>query len=353
MRPVETSMSDALALLRSGAEEYYRHADVPLVRRIGGAAIALAVVLCLGLLALSPPDAVLPAGLGWAIAGAVVAAGVLPAALLLGNSERMTLDATFAIAVTAVLGFGVLSWLAGAEAVYGDVMVLVLVWSAATHTARRVGWIVVVAGLAQVPSLLVDGRLRPTAEWAVEFTIYAALTAFALLWTAWVRAQRAALRREGTRAMALARVDPLTGLGNRRAFDEALWSEVARAERSGRPLALLIADLDGFKAINDVHGHLAGDSCLRQVAGVVRSAVRRPDACFRWGGDEFALVLAETDVAAAEGIATRLTAAVAETCRAPSGAPLAITCGVALLDEASDADVLLERADAALMAAKS
>jgi len=83
----------------------------------------------------------------------------------------------------------------------------------------------------------------------------------------------------------LARRDPLTELGNRRAFDERFDQP-----RTG-DVVLGIGDLDGFKEINDVHRHLAGDACLREVAAVLAAHARRDDAVFRWGGDEFAVLL--------------------------------------------------------------
>jgi diguanylate cyclase (GGDEF)-like protein len=167
-----------------------------------------------------------------------------------------------------------------------------------------------------------------------------------------VREQRIGLTREGERARRLARVDALTGLGNRRAFDEALATEIARAERAGAPLSVLVADLDGFKAINDRWGHLAGDRCLKEVAGAIRAAVREPDSCFRWGGDEFAVLLPGTDTADAEQVSTRLAESVAEECTSPGGQPMTIAWGTALLGDGQTPEGLLAAADAALIAAK-
>jgi diguanylate cyclase (GGDEF)-like protein len=101
------------------------------------------------------------------------------------------------------------------------------------------------------------------------------------------------------------RLDPLTGLGNRRALDEALQRELARHIRYQRTLALVIVDLDGFKIVNDTHGHAAGDRVLATV-GRRLGEIRGTDAAFRLGGDEFAVLLPETRADAAELVARRI-----------------------------------------------
>ncbi|WP_420475899.1 diguanylate cyclase [Noviherbaspirillum sp. ST9] len=106
----------------------------------------------------------------------------------------------------------------------------------------------------------------------------------------------------------LAELDGLTGIANRRRFDEILSAEWHRAQRHQRPLSLLLCDVDYFKLYNDTHGHLAGDECLREVAAILGKSTRRPaDLAARYGGEEFALILPETD---ADGAV-----AVAEACR--------------------------------------
>ena len=92
-------------------------------------------------------------------------------------------------------------------------------------------------------------------------------------------------------------------------------------------MSVLVTDLDDFKRINDVHGHIAGDDCIRQAADALRATVRGGEGCFRWGGDEFAVVVQDAVPGAAAILAARVEAAVSEFGRAPDGAPLTLTCG--------------------------
>jgi two-component system, cell cycle response regulator len=152
-------------------------------------------------------------------------------------------------------------------------------------------------------------------------------------------------------ARQLADLDALTGLHNRRYFHETLAREVARAHRYGRKLALVIFDLDDFKAINDRIGHLAGDGVLAEVAERVRSVVRSADVACRVGGDEFGIILPESTVADAEQLSQRVKAAVAARPIGDAGT-LHLSAGAAELAVEDDATRLFERADGALYRAK-
>ncbi len=174
-----------------------------------------------------------------------------------------------------------------------------------------------------------------------------------LLYVSTLRSQRAELRRARDQANALARVDALTGLGNRRAFDEALQRERERAGRYGTPLSLILADLDDFKTINDQHGHPAGDEILRAVSAALASSTRSPDECFRWGGDEFAVVLPQTPRDEARRVASRISEAIPSAARTPDSAAVGISVGVAELTEDQAAEDLLGAADRDLLAEKS
>jgi two-component system cell cycle response regulator len=109
----------------------------------------------------------------------------------------------------------------------------------------------------------------------------------------------------------MTRYDPLTGVHNRRSFDDKLDEEVARAHRYGRALALLLFDIDHFKRCNDTWGHRAGDYVLREVAQLVRDRVRKHDFVARYGGEEFAVILVEFDQPAPEEFAEGIRAAIA------------------------------------------
>ena len=345
---------EALALLRQRGRAYYRHVDMGMVRRIGGGALAVVTLISAGLLSVFPPTHATSATVGWTTAAVLLVASAAASAVLLSGTRRVTVDVSLAVAFGAVAALSVLGTLSGPEAPVDKLVVLIVVWVGVTHTPRRVLILLAAAGLARLPSLAqTDWAVPDAAEALVQVVVWLTLGGLALAWAAGVRAGRVRLERAESRAKALARVDPLTGLGNRRAFDEAVAAEVARAERSGRPLSVVVGDLDAFKRINDEHGHLAGDDCLRQVAAVVRATVRRPDACFRWGGDEFALLLAETEAPEAEAIAERLRIAVAEHCRAPGGRAITLGCGVAQYDGDETPDALLARADAGLLLAKA
>jgi diguanylate cyclase (GGDEF)-like protein len=136
-------------------------------------------------------------------------------------------------------------------------------------------------------------------------------------------------------------------------MDEQLAAQVALAGRTGRPLAALVGDVDGFKAINDRHGHQVGDRVLSDVAAVIRDVVRRPDACFRWGGDEFVVLLAEVSEPDAREVARRVSETIAARCSTPAGAPLGLSLGVAMLADGTTGMQLLADADAALLAVKA
>jgi len=156
--------------------------------------------------------------------------------------------------------------------------------------------------------------------------------------------------------------DALTGMHNRRYFEQRLREEVDRALRKGQPLSCLILDVDHFKHVNDTHGHLIGDVVLREVAEQVKDQLRLSDAMARYGGEEFAILLVQTDKPTALAIAERIRTAVAsQAVHLPDRNDLKVSMsiGVSTLQEAvrgADIDLkareLVSAADSALYAAK-
>ena len=162
---------------------------------------------------------------------------------------------------------------------------------------------------------------------------------------------------EGRQLAALAeasRRDTLTSLPNRRAFEEELAREAARAARSLAPLAVAVLDVDRFKSVNDQHGHAAGDEVLRAVAACVAGALRGGDLVARIGGEEFALLLPGADLAKAAEIAERVRATIAAAPMKAGGRSLSITTslGCAAWTPGETTAALLARADARLYEAK-
>jgi diguanylate cyclase (GGDEF)-like protein/PAS domain S-box-containing protein len=151
----------------------------------------------------------------------------------------------------------------------------------------------------------------------------------------------------------LAGTDPLTGLANRARFSALAADEIRRAQRYGRPLAVVMLDIDYFKGINDTYGHGVGDMALQAFAGLCRGMVREPDLVARLGGEEFALLLPETDRAGGLALAERLRAAVAAMRLAELPLAMTVSAGVADVGPGEDAvDAALARADEALYEAK-
>jgi diguanylate cyclase (GGDEF)-like protein len=153
-------------------------------------------------------------------------------------------------------------------------------------------------------------------------------------------------RRRARRAEAEALVDPLTGLANRRAFDRRLAEEWKRAERYGRPLGLVMLDLDGFKRLNDTRGHKEGDRVLREAASITADRLREIDLAARLGGDEFAAICPETPTEGLHSLAHSL-----ERCLSPL--PVGASIGFASRETEDESPLdMLERADAAMYRTK-
>ncbi len=162
-------------------------------------------------------------------------------------------------------------------------------------------------------------------------------------------------------ALNAAMTDALTGIGNKRSFDNQIQREMDLARRHQDGLSLVLVDLDHFKKINDTHGHIVGDEVLKEVAARIRTTCRQSDLCFRLGGEEFALILSHTDTEGAQIIAERVREAVSAMPIEAMGRSVSVTIslGVTSLyqgdngrDQEDSSQDLLSRADMALYRAK-
>jgi len=168
------------------------------------------------------------------------------------------------------------------------------------------------------------------------------------------RQSLAAMQEELAETRQLVNEDALTGALNRRGLDQTLSREIARAQRTRTPLTVAMLDLDHFKRINDVHGHAAGDLMLMNFTGLIRSVLRKSDALVRYGGEEFTLILPETEARGAHFMLDRLQQLMAHTPLHFQGKKVNTTfsAGLAMLRPDENGHALLRRADAAVYAAK-
>lgn len=267
---------------------------------------------------------------------------LLTALLFLG-----TLDAPAASRVALGLAHMavvvVASWRFRLGGRWATVALAAVAWTSAMPELRELGW----------PSLL------PRRIWwdgAVRLGILASLAATV---SAFRHALRRLLRAEDALAVSLlrerdsARRDRLTRLWNARYLHEALGQEIARCRRYGRPFGLLLVDLDGFKAVNDLAGHEAGDAVLQTVAQILRTGCRATDFPARLGGDEFAIILPEASSLTVPRYAAKLVDAIAQAPFPPGLPPVTASVGgVAFTVAPASATTALAAADAAMYAAK-
>jgi diguanylate cyclase (GGDEF)-like protein len=330
-----------------------RDPDRDLARRYAGLLWLLQSGLIAVVSPLAPPTHALGAVAGWVIFALLVASGLLIGGILLLRGPEIGDWTLFALQSLAVLELAVLAWFADRYSLL-SVMLLWVVSVSASHPPRRAIPFFAFVALALVsPVLYRSWGVEATALVAAQLATWAGLAAVVMYWTQEFREERFGLTRSGREAMRLAITDPLTGLPNRRAFEEMVRGEFAKLERSPRPLTLVLADLDGFKEINDEHGHLHGDVYLRRVAVTIASVLREGDTCFRWGGDEFAIVLPGTVSAEAEFVCARVGTLMTANLRAIDGVSISLTFGMAEYAPPMSPVALVAAADRDLMARKS
>lgn len=219
----------------------------------------------------------------------------------------------------------------------------------AGRLAARIGrpglrWLYALVAIPVITDIIETGSWPKTArEWLTE--VVAGLVIAALVHQ---------VRKEHLIALTLARSDALTGLGNRRAFADALADECARADRSQQPVSLIYIDVDHFKQINDREGHARGDQVLRQVAAAITHTARaRLDRAFRVGGDEFAVLLPGSTAAQSELVLTRMREICCRLDPAWTGGSLGLSAGIVEREGKEDPDGWVRRADAAMYRQKA
>jgi diguanylate cyclase (GGDEF)-like protein len=320
----------------------YRGADLPRAQRFTRGLWALGVAIVFAVVPFYPPtDLIGPAG-WWVLAGLVP---VIVAMFALASRRTVGFRGLLVVTYVGLAAVTTLQVLAAPTAPYIVVDLLLVCCVALTHPLPIAMPFAGAMAVSRVGTafLDVDDRTGALVHGAMEAVIWTVLAAALCGIMLQVREQRLQLRDERS-------IDPLTGLLNRLAFDEHLETQIAAHRGSGGSLSLIVGDVNRFKELNDGHGHLEGDRQLKAIAAAISSAVRGDDVCFRWGGDEFAVLLPDAEGDVAARVAERMADAVARTCAQPE--PLTIAVGHATLADDDDADSLTARADAMLFERK-
>lgn len=330
----------------------YAGGDLDNAQRIGSVLFGLQVILILVLLPLSPPTHAI-GNAGWLLAIAVVAGGVVATYGM--RTRRMgSWSALLASSYGAVAALEVMQWLGGGiGAPYERAILLPVFFVAALQPPRRIAGFLGFVALALVVPFTYDGWDAQAAGASVaSLVIYMGLSLGVNVPMSAIRAQRLAHARDEAEAREEARVDALTGLHNRRAFDEALNDEMKLGRRVGIPVSVAMIDIVNFKEINDRWSPAEGDRCLREIAEALSTSLRDPDQVFRWGGDEFALILTGTAAKDTGPLRDRLAVLVSSVCTRPDDEPIAIRFAVAQVQDGETREEVVEMAGLALTAAK-
>ena len=330
----------------------YAGGDLENAKRYAGFVWVSAALIAVALIPFAPPTkAIGPAG--WPILIGIIAATAGRTWLLLRPGSRVDFNGLYRGAYPGLAAVAVMTWLTGGHgSPYQELYVLAAVFSAGIHPLRRLIPFMTLMSLAAAAPLAYDGwSSSALAEVLTHIGVWSTLAVSNFTAMSRVRRSRVALREQGEQAERLARIDSLTGLGNRRAFDEQLEREFARTKRNEESLCIAVFDLDGFKRVNDEFGHSHGDEVLRTVAEVLRRVMRRSDLCFRWGGDEFAVLLPQAEPMGTQRAAERVGAEM-ERLSHRFAATVTLSYGVADGSGARTADHLIALADEALLSAK-
>lgn len=263
--------------------------------------------------------------------------------------------ASVALEVVAALALATgLVWLTGgANSPFVFTFDLLVVAAALTMASRLALLVTAAASLAYVGQLLMDVGLTASGGDLLRVGInLGALWLLAYLAGVYASSER----RVRARVMELSQTDPLTGLFNRGQLFPTLEQEVQRTRRSGRGFCVLMIDLDGLKAINDSMGHLRGDEVLRAVGRVINGSIRTVDSAYRYGGDEFLIMLPETEFIGAYVVAEKIREGVEEIGESVATDPGATSVSIGLVshpEDGSSPEELMVAADRAMYQAKA
>jgi diguanylate cyclase (GGDEF)-like protein len=334
-------------------DDPYAGADLSSARRMTALIWLLGALVAIALLPLAPTAGTMGAE-AWGAVGAMTVGAAFVCARLVDPRRTVSFELLLAM---SYLGLGFLAlaqWLTGGgDSPLRELYLLNLLGTVCVHPPRRAGVFMLFFAAAVASPLVSDGWSRGLAvDLAARASLWFSLGLVAMIMMSYVRRQRVTLRRQEQEAQELARVDALTGLPNRRAFEEAVRVEAARASRTKRPAALLLVDIDRFKAINDTHGHTVGDECLQQVAEALSALLRESDRCFRWGGDEFVVLLPDANAEAARAARERVMVTVTASCRMRDGESLSVSVGLAELRDEHELEALMLAADRELFRQK-
>jgi diguanylate cyclase (GGDEF)-like protein len=345
-----------MSLLRSyfaRTTDPYAGGDLKNAQRMGTVLWGLLVLLAIVLVPLNPPTEAV-GSIGWVFAVLLIVAGIA-VTYSMRRGEIASWRSLLAVSYGTVVAIGVMQYLSGGQnAPFRGLVLLPVLFVAATQPPRKIAPFMGLVLLVLAAPFVYDAWDTVRAQGvAATFVIWCALAVGASLLMMGVRAQRLTLQAEGEEARTEARIDSLTGLRNRRAFDELLATEVGRARQLGLPLSMAMVDIANFKDVNEKWSYAEGDRCLRDVADTLRENLRQPDFCFRWGGDEFALILSGTPVDETGPIEERLTNEVSRNCMRPDDSPIRLRFAAVELSDGVSPGELTERAGLALTMAKA
>jgi diguanylate cyclase (GGDEF)-like protein len=326
----------------------YAGIDLGRSKRLGGLLWLVGAGVIAVLLPLAPPTHATGSAAGWICAGALLILAIAGAARLVKKTSVTPAELLF-MSYAALMGIALLEWLAGGrDTPYHQLYLLVVLFASATHPARRVVAFLGVFLVAISASGWEYGwSAAETGDAVIQITTALGLGLAVLALMTSIRAQRVALSDEGDEARRLAELDPLTGLGNRRALAEALESVLDDPAANS---VLAVFDLNGFKSYNDRFGHPAGDALLVRLANCLQESVREHGRAYRMGGDEFC-ILAQQD--RADG-ATWGEIGIAALSECGRGFSISASHGeVTLPREAAEPDAALRLADQRLYASKA